>query len=194
MDKIASKLVNDLVSLAVIDRRDIDIYRYGLEVLLLSLLQIFSILFIAFFVGNFFETVVYFAAFIPMRLFAGGYHASTRSRCYLLSLFVYGIFTIILKICPNYIHLELGLSFACISLVAIFFLAPEIHSNRKFDQTDYLFFKRVCKRIEIIGTFVIIICYLFQKENIVFIISISLLSEIIAILASKISNIKVKII
>lgn len=190
MDRIALKIANDLVTLEVIDRRDMAIYRYGLEVLFLSLLEILSILLIAFFIGNFFESVVYFVVFIPMRLFAGGFHALTRLKCYLLSLFVYGLFTVILKICPNYIQLELGLCLACLSLIAIFFLAPEIQSNREFNQTEYLFFKKVCKKIEIIDIIALMICCLLQRDDLVLIIGLGLLSETTAILASKIISYK----
>lgn len=65
MNKIASKMTENLLSIGVIDQRDIAIYRYGLEMLLLILLEIGSILCLAIMIGNFFETLLYFAAFIP---------------------------------------------------------------------------------------------------------------------------------
>lgn len=190
MDKIASKIANNLVALEVIDRRDIAIYRYGLEVLLLSLLEIVGILFLACFIGNFCETVIYFAVFIPIRLFAGGYHALTRLKCLLISLIVYGIFTSILKFCPNHMQFEIGLFFAGLSLMVIYFLAPEIQSNRLFEHEEYLFFQKVCNRIEMINIIALMICCLLQRDDLVLIIGLGLLSETTAIFASKIISYK----
>lgn len=60
-----------LVALRVIDKNDAAIFRYGLEMMLLTIAEVASVLMIAAFVGNFVETFLYFLAFIPLRLFAG---------------------------------------------------------------------------------------------------------------------------
>lgn len=127
MNKVASKITEHLLLMDVIDQKDAAIYCYGLEVLLLSLLEIISILCLALLVGNFFETLFYFAAFIPLRLFAGGYHASTRLRCYLLSLFVYGIFSWLLMVFPSEHRLMFSVVVAGFSVVMIFLFAPVIY-------------------------------------------------------------------
>ena len=57
-----------LVALRVIDKNDAAIFRYGLEMMLLTIAEVASVLMIAAFVGNFVETFLYFLAFIPLRL------------------------------------------------------------------------------------------------------------------------------
>lgn len=138
MDRIASEITDNILELGVIDQQDITIYRYGMEVLLLSLLEIGSILCLAIMVGNFFETLVYFISFIPLRLFAGGYHASTRLRCYLLSLFVYGLFTILLIIFPVEQRMLFSIVVTGFSVVTIYLFEPVIHVNRCWEKQEQM--------------------------------------------------------
>lgn len=97
MQKLAQKTANQLAVQGIIAKKDTAVYRYGLEALYSSLLELLTILFLSFFVGNFLQTILFFAAFIPLRVYAGGYHAKTRLRCYLMSLAVYGVFSILKK-------------------------------------------------------------------------------------------------
>jgi len=187
MDKVASKITEHLLLMDVIDQKDAAIYCYGLEVLLLSLLEIISILCLALLVGNFFETLFYFAAFIPLRLFAGGYHASTRLRCYLLSLFVYGIFTWLLTNFPSEHRLLFSVVVAGFSVVVIFLFAPVIHPNRYCEGSESKFLKKTSWKIVLMEMILILVGCLFQLKTFVFIIASGILSETLALFAVKIS-------
>ena len=187
MDKVASKITEHLLLMDVIDQKDAAIYCYGLEVLLLSLLEIISIVCLALLVGNFFETLFYFAAFIPLRLFAGGYHASTRLRCYLLSLFVYGIFTWLLTNFPSEHRLLFSVVVAGFSVVVIFLFAPVIHPNRYCEGSESKFLKKTSWKIVLMEMILILVGCLFQLKTFVFIIASGILSETLALFAVKIS-------
>ena len=80
MQRLAQGTAERLVAQGIIREEDVPIYRYGLEAMYSSLLELLSILALAALIGNFWQTVLFFAAFIPLRLYAGGYHASTRLR------------------------------------------------------------------------------------------------------------------
>ncbi len=58
MKSISDTIANTLWTQGIIQKEDIDTCRYGLDVFVSSALEIASILIIAAFVGNFFETVV----------------------------------------------------------------------------------------------------------------------------------------
>lgn len=92
MQKLAQKTADQLAVQGIISQKDTAVYCYGLEALYSSLLELLTILFLSLFVGNFLQTMLFFAALIPLRVYAGGYHAKTRLRCYLMSLAVYGFF------------------------------------------------------------------------------------------------------
>lgn len=177
MDMIAARLAEKLVALEVIDQKDMAIYRYGLEVLLLSLLELTSILLLAFIVGNFIETLVYFMVFIPLRVFAGGYHASTRLRCYLLSLIVYGIFTILLYMSPLPLQSMLSTGIAFLSSVIICLITPVDLNARACSETERAVILKNIRIILIFDLVAFVVCWWLRMNMMIFIISLGLLTE-----------------
>ncbi len=83
--KLSQKIGDDLVRSNVIEAEDAEIYIYGINQILVSVLNVLSALIIGLILGTFFEVVVFMAAYIPLRIFAGGYHAKTPLRCYIFS-------------------------------------------------------------------------------------------------------------
>lgn len=129
MQRLAQGTAERLVAQGIIREEDVPIYRYGLEAMYSSLLELLSILALAALIGNFWQTVLFFAAFIPLRLYAGGYHASTRLRCFLTSLVVYAAFTIMLEIVPVAWFVPLAFIGGAVSFLIVWLFAPVIHQN-----------------------------------------------------------------
>lgn len=138
-----SKFIADVLSeQGAISKSETDICTYGLEVFISSVLEIASIFVISAFAGNFLETVLFFAAFIPLRIYAGGYHASTKLRCYLLSLLVYGAFTFVMHALPNTAYAPLNMLFAAFSLSAVLIAAPIVHKNKNVSDTERKYYRK----------------------------------------------------
>ena len=72
MKSIAASIAYTLWDQGIIQKEDIDKCRYGLDIFISSALEIVSILIIAAVIGNFLQTLLLFAAFIPLRVYAGG--------------------------------------------------------------------------------------------------------------------------
>ena len=83
MDRIALSISNTLAENNIIKKEDVAIYKYGILLFLTSALEIGIILILSLFIGNFIETIIFFVAFLPIRVYAGGYHADTKLRCFL---------------------------------------------------------------------------------------------------------------
>lgn len=179
MNILAVRTADFLLACGAIKQKDISIYRYGLEVLYLSVLEVMSILLLAVWVGNFFETLLYFAAFIPLRLFAGGYHANTRLGCYFVSLGVYGAFSVVVAFATiSYLWLVL---LAMIALVIIWRYAPIVHRNHKISQKDLFSAKSISQNLALVELLVVIVVGFFSIQ-ISFVIALSLLSTALSII------------
>lgn len=59
----------------------VEVYRYGFEITISSLLNIILVLCCGLIIGDMLASVVYLFVFIFLRLFAGGYHATSYLRC-----------------------------------------------------------------------------------------------------------------
>ena len=104
MKNISDSVADMLWTQGIIQEDDIDKCKYGINIFFSSFFEIFSILLIAAFIGNFIETLLLFGAFIPLRIYAGGYHADTKMKCYLISLGMYGVLCIMTKYIPYNIY------------------------------------------------------------------------------------------
>jgi len=71
------------------------------------------------------ETLIVLAVMIPMQSFAGGYHANTHLRCFLIM--VIGWFPVMWMI--DVFNVKSALFVLCVSVVVIFLLAPVRHVN-----------------------------------------------------------------
>lgn len=78
MKQLADFTTHLFVTKGIVTEADAPIYAYGFEVLFSSLFTFGSIFVLAACFDFFVETLVFFAAFFPLRIYAGGYHASTN--------------------------------------------------------------------------------------------------------------------
>lgn len=63
----------------IIKDTDRDKCSYGIDIMFSSIMQLLLILIISVFIGNIVETLLFFLMFIPLRIYAGGYHADSDS-------------------------------------------------------------------------------------------------------------------
>lgn len=66
-----------------------DVYRYGIEITISSILNIFLIVLVSLLMGHLMYGIVFLLFFIPLRSYCGGYHATTYFRCNTVFLLTY---------------------------------------------------------------------------------------------------------
>lgn len=98
MIKSISKLVGIMASSGIVEESDKELYEYGLYVGMVLIFNVISALFIAFAMNMLLECVVLMTAYIPLRNYAGGYHADNQIKCYVYSMLVIAIQLYLLKI------------------------------------------------------------------------------------------------
>lgn len=59
-----------------------DVYTYGIEILLSTMLEIMAILLSAAFLSSAIEGIIFVVLFLSLRFFTGGYHANTYRKCF----------------------------------------------------------------------------------------------------------------
>ena len=138
--KLSQKIGDDLVRSNVIEAEDAEIYIYGINQILVSVLNVLSALIIGLILGTFFEVVVFMAAYIPLRIFAGGYHAKTPLRCYIFSV----IMLIIVSLGMKYLYMADWVYYVILAVAAlmILVLSPVEDKNKPLDDLEYKVYKR----------------------------------------------------
>lgn len=85
LNKLISKSTDCLVRNHVVDEDDRDVYEYGFHTLFNNVIDISSIIVISLWLNQIPQTLLYHVSFVVLRNTAGGYHAKTHFRCFLMS-------------------------------------------------------------------------------------------------------------
>lgn len=150
--KLSRRIGDNLVRSNVVKAEDAEIYIYGINQILVSILNISSALIISLFFGVFLEVAVFMVAYIPLRTFAGGYHAKTPLRCYIFSV----IMLIIVSLGLKYLSLIEWVYYVVfvLTIIIICVLSPVEDKNKPLDEIEYKVYKKRTIVITITETFI----------------------------------------
>lgn len=81
--RFSKKIVKDMVDSNIVKLDDYEIYLYGFQSIISTIVDITSILIISTFIGQTSTAAVFLIFFCSLRLNAGGYHASSYLKCLL---------------------------------------------------------------------------------------------------------------
>lgn len=129
--KDSSNVTDWLVSKSFVRMEEKEIIEFGLNQGLLIGMNIITIMILGVVFGVFPHSVVFLLAFILLRSHAGGYHADSIKRCYLLSIFIISISFCFIKYYDSS-KLDCFL-LACLSGFFIVKLAPVDTNNNQLD-------------------------------------------------------------
>ncbi len=119
------------------DKFPLEVYIYGIEICLSSLIGIIAILIISFMIGRFFEGILYIITLFIIRSCTGGYHAQTYFKCNLIYIFsylctikFYNFLSEQYLIFNNYFCLIIMI----ISIIIVWLYAPVENVNKKINE------------------------------------------------------------
>lgn len=108
----------------------------------------------------FLESVIFMAAYIPLRSFAGGYHAKTPVRCYILSLIMITVVLAGTKYLPftNVVYYVI----LAVTVLIVLLLSPVEDKNKSLNRTENKVYK---KSVMIITATELVICLILRLTN-----------------------------
>ncbi|EOT44553.1 accessory gene regulator B family protein [Enterococcus columbae] len=191
LEFFTQKLIRKLIKYQLISDQDVNLYSYGINLLLSYLLNLFTILLIGLLENKFIETIFFTAIFVFIRSYSGGLHFSKFIYCYIGTVIVISLFIQIYKFSiPITI---LNTIFFLISFI-LFIINPMDNKNRKFDSIEKKVFSKKSKRNIILVSIFYLLCLhltFFQVTYIIFLASLFNLINIL--LAKSISKYNIKI-
>ena len=164
---ISNGIADMLWTQGIIQEDDIDKCKYGIDLFVSSFLEIFSILAIAAVLGNFIETILLFVFFIPLRIYAGGYHADTKLKCYLISLVMYGFSYAIAKIVPSELFALINVVGTVFSLIIVLIKAAINHTNKTVNYIERKNNRKISIQICLIETTIILLFTMAIPQNLI---------------------------
>lgn len=133
---LSKRIAVFFVQNGVIEQKDSDIYEYGFNLILSAIISILLVIII----GSIFEllphTLLYLLFFIPIRSYAGGYHARTYFQCIFLFVAVFAVAVVITIFTPYEYSNILILFFIIISMCLTYIFAPVKHENNPISEEE----------------------------------------------------------
>ncbi len=126
---ISENIAGMLVRNQVVRSDEKDIYVYGLEVGIGNAVLLLSLLLISLLTGYIWHFLVFLAVFLPLRIFAGGAHAKTQLRCFMVSVSTYLLSLLALGFAPEFFRSPVMMSVAGAALLVTAAIAPAEHKN-----------------------------------------------------------------
>ncbi len=151
--KVFDKITEKLASNNIISYEDKDLYTYGFQQGSLLLLNLITTIIIGLIFNMLWQCIIFSVAYIPLRSYAGGYHAKTQLRCYLFSVAMIIIVVLIIKYVPWF-----DLSIIIITLISsgvILSLAPVEDSNKPLDSKEIQVYKKITRLILLFEVFLV---------------------------------------
>lgn len=183
------RIVSQAVKLGIISSENCEIYEYGLSNLLYSAI-VWSIFIILSILLKLFPSAIFFLLIhIPLRIYAGGLHFSTRFRCFISSLF---IFAIVLYLPMNYAASDICriinfLTFPCFLVVWI--LSPVEDSRKPLNNSELLHHRKISRLICVCSIILYLAFYFLSSFSISYFTGAGIIVVTIQLLLSRISYI-----
>lgn len=169
----------------IVDEKDVALHEYGFQIMLANLFNLCIIVVIGLVSGDLLKSMVFYVVFISLRIYTGGFHASSYRRCFLLfsTICVTCIIASNWLLKHNFILLPFLIS-AIILGIAIYFMAPIPHENRQISSEEKVLFKNKSWLVYSVWIIIAVILLVTEFWYIVSIITVTLLAVSILMVVS----------
>lgn len=192
ISKLSTRLTEKLLSNGTISDEDKELYIYGLF-MLLSQLMFFIIAYIFGSVLNcMIESIIFYIAFQFIRKFAGGYHASTETRCEVLSTLSILACIVVIRLSKTYDIQTVLLLITTLSAVCIFVFCPLDTPEKPLSDKEFKYFRKVSWLILLVIVVAIIVSYVFKFQMVLVSCCLSLILESVLLVAGKVKRVSKK--
>lgn len=151
-----------LIKNKILNIKNREVYVYSIEVILLNLVLLLSLLGISIVGNSLLLFIGFLLFFIPIRTFAGGYHAKHSETCFGISVGLYIVAMIIFNQFPNLYKNALVIVLFILAIAILLIWSPLKNPNHPLADYQYKRNRRVVFGIVIIDIMLFVI---FTKMN-----------------------------
>lgn len=189
INKLSTRLTERLLSNGTISDEDKDLYIYGLFMLFSHLMFFIIACIFGLILGCIFESIIFYIAFQFIRRYAGGYHASTETRCEIFSSLSILACIVVIKLLKTYDFQTVLLLITILSAVCIFIFCPLDTPEKPLSDKEFKYFRKVSWLILLVIVIVIIVSYFLKLNILITPCCMSLIFESILLTSGKIKRV-----
>ncbi len=172
----------------IVQKSNKALYEYGLRQMFATILNILTMLLIGFIMGLAVPAMIYTIAYIPLRVYAGGYHASTPQRCWAFSAIMLWIALCIVKYTPQ-MYFWVITTLSLIACIVVFLLSPVEDRNKRLDEKEHHVYHIRAIVVMTIEAVAAILLFVFHFKQFVLVLEIAWCSLAVMLLLEKGKNV-----
>lgn len=177
--KLSTLISNQFVKRNIISEDAHDVYTYGVEITISSLIGFVLVMTIGIIFKSLLQAIIFYVIFVALRSMTGGYHAETYLKCNIIFSFI-TLFTLLFSKAASEIQLSVGIITSIyLPAVAIFlWLAPVENPNKPIVKKKRVYWKATAVIISVLLYILSIFLYISQHifESAVVIITVFVVS------------------
>lgn len=185
INNLSQKLTEKFLKKGIIEKDEQELYVYALFILISTLMLFIITCVFGLIMKCFFESVIFFIAFQFIRKYAGGYHASTETRCEIMSSISMIASVVVIMLAKMYDLRILLLSLAVLAAVLIMVFCPLDTPEKPLSEKEFRYFRKISWIILLIIFSLAVISYFFKVRVLFAPCCVSLILESILITAGK---------
>lgn len=118
----------------IIQEEDKEIYVYGLQLIISTIIGITLILVLGLILKKLFYSIIFLISFIPIRMYSGGYHANSYVKCNLTLISLYLVAMSAVIFTPSVYVIRISVIMAIITIYIILKYAPVDNENKRLTE------------------------------------------------------------
>lgn len=186
MAVVTERVITILQENGIIKKEDRELYIYGLHQGLIIILNVLTTITIGVILGRVWASILFMFAYFPLRSCAGGYHAKTPLRCYLISIIM--IISVLSSMTlPIWNNVNSSI-FVLVSSIVIILYAPVEDGNKPLDAKETIIFKKRTRVILCILVSMVLIFHVVGLLEVSHCITLALVTLSIMLVLGKIKN------
>lgn len=163
IENISARLCNLFVENEIIEEEDKELYQYGLHQGIIMIINFISMLIVGLLFNMLWQSLLFLLFFIPVRTYAGGYHAKTQLRCYFISLGIYIAALLGIRYMPSDWWMRVIILLAA---SAVFFkFAPSEAENKPLSAEEVIKYKRIARIMWVMEAAILFFAILFKLQQ-----------------------------
>lgn len=169
-----------------------EIIRYGLDRIKSTCTMTLVTLLMGCIFQVFFQSIVFLVCFIVLRKYAGGYHADTQNRCYVISTAIIAVALLAIRYMSDGSDNKIFILLQSVNFILLYFLVPVDNKNHRLEQWEKEKYGKKAK-VQIFCMYMLcLILYLDKKQSIAVAIGVANLTVGGCVCAGKMKNILLK--
>lgn len=140
MQSMAVNITHKFIDVGIIGEDQKQVFEFGLSQAIFMCLNYLAVILIGIFANELYSLFVFSVSYLLLRPYAGGYHASSKMRCFVISIIMFSMVAFI----PKYLYFEfyVYLLMIVVSTGLMLVLSPIEDNHKPLDEIERRVYKK----------------------------------------------------